>query len=189
MRDQYITELATTVNEMFAEGMDDPSAGEIARRHWGEGRTIPKAAIEDIRRKLSRVSEALREDGHLLCPLSEPYYRRFRKPGQIKSRDEARRCLAIGRGRQQVGLLRFTSADDERGLVWIEWAAIQVNQAAGRQRRAGGRLAIAVETEKLSLEQAREILAEGQRIAEITGLGTARAIEPPPSPDADSVGA
>lgn len=166
MRDQYITDLATTINEMFASGTDDPSASEIARRHWGDDdKVMPPEIIEGVRGRLGRVRAALEEDGHLMCPLSETYYRRFRKPGKLKSRDEARRCLALGRGRQQIGLLRLTGTA-ESDLIWTEWASMQCNQGAGKAGRALNGLLAAVDSGKVSIEQAQEILSQAERLTQ-----------------------
>jgi hypothetical protein len=165
MRDPYITELATTVNEMFAEGVNDPSATEIARRHWGDDKVMPRILAEDVRRRLGRVRTALEEDGHLMCPLSETYYQRYRRPGKLKTQDEARRCLAIGRGRQQVGLLRLTGTA-ESDLIWTQWASIQCNQAAGKAGRALNGVLAAVDGDKVSVEQGHEILLQADRLAQ-----------------------
>jgi hypothetical protein len=162
-RDQYVTDLTATVNELFADGINDPSAAVIAKRYWGQDKAVTKGMIEECRAKLGRVRRALDEDAHLTCPLSETYYRRFRGPGKLKTRDEARRCLPT-RGLPQFGLLRLTGSE-ESDLIWSEWVGIQCNQAAGKTRLSVDDLLAAVQSGKMPTEQAREIVIQSQKLA------------------------
>jgi hypothetical protein len=159
-RDQYVTDLATTANELFAEGVNDPSADAIAKRYWGEGKAVTKGMIEECRAKLGHVRRALDEDGHLTCPLNLTYYRRFRGPGKLQTREEARRCLPT-RGLPQVGLLRL-SGSDEADLIWTEWMSNLFNQATGKAKLSIEDILSAVRSDKMPIEQAREILAPSQ---------------------------
>lgn len=162
-RDQYVTDLTATVNELFADGIDDPSADIIARRYWGQDKAVTKGMIEECRAKLSHIRRALDEDAHLTCPLSATYYRRFRGPGKLKTQEEARRCLPT-RGLPQFGLLRLTGSA-ESDLIWTEWIGVQSKQAAGKTRLSVDDLLKAVRSGKMPIEQAREVVIQSQKLA------------------------
>lgn len=165
-RNQYVTDLAATVNEMFAEGVDDPSAVQITKRYWGEDKAVQAGMIEEVRAKLGRIRKILFEDGHLTCPLSPTYYRRFRGPGRLQTRDEARQCLPT-RGRPQAGILRLASTPEDSDLIWTEWISMQCNQGAGKAKTSFNELLIAVDKGKVSLDRAQEILSNGQELAQV----------------------
>lgn len=154
-RDPYIDALAEAINELFAAGIDDPNLTQIARQYFGEDKIIPQSLKGDIRQKLGRVRAVLTLDGHHVCPLSETYYRRFRKPGSIKSRAEARQCLATGSGKTQMGLLRLTGLS-EHDLIWREWTALRSNQSAGGLAKARREWETACEAGMISPDHANE---------------------------------
>jgi hypothetical protein len=162
---QYINDLAKTVNELFFDDVYAPNAEQIARAYYGEDKVIVDAVVDDVRRRLGRVRRALEQDGHETAPLSETYYRRFRR-NPPKTRDEARTCLAIGRNRPQVGILLLTGVDESTDIIWEEWISLQRNQAAGKEKRVKTHVLRAVSADKLSIAKAEEIEAEAVRIAQ-----------------------
>jgi hypothetical protein len=158
---QYVNDLAKTVNDLFFNEITDPTAEQIATAYYGD-KVIPQAVVDDVQRRLTRIRRALEEDGHQTCPLSQTYYRRFRRISP-QTRDEARLCLALGRGRPQVGLLLLTGVDEGRDVIWQEWVSLQLNQAAGKVRKQSEAIGDAVERDKLTMTKAGEILSEAQR--------------------------
>lgn len=158
---QYIIELAETTTQLFARGLTDPSASEIAHQHFGD-RTLGGEIVEGVRSRLGRVRRILAEDGLQLCPLGRTYYTRFRKKPPA-TRAEARRCLPLGHGMQQEGLHLLTGSDD---LIWQEWLSLMGGSGAGALKRFTNETLRAVEAGKLGDSTARELLAEGYRLAQ-----------------------
>jgi len=158
---EYVIELARTVHELFADGHVDPSASEIAHKHFGD-RTLGGEIIEGVRSRLTRVRALLEEDGYQLCPLSHTYYTRFRRKAP-QSAAEARRCLATGRGKQQEGLLKLEGTGS---AIWREWKTIQGAQAAGKSKRFLDGLLLAYENGNLAAAEVQELLANTARLAQ-----------------------
>jgi len=165
MSDPYITALAATVNDMFADGINDPSADQIAHHYFGPDKYIPRSLIEDVRSRLGNIRNALADDGHLTCPLSETYYRRFRNGKKITGTDDAVLCLATGRAKKQVGILRIVETAVNSDLIWASWHQLQLRQGAGKTRRSAEDVMTAIRRELIPMTAGHGLLAETRELA------------------------
>lgn len=158
---QYVVELAQTVNQMFADGKTDPSADEIAAAHF-PGKALGGEIVAGIRKRLHKVRAVLEIDyEHPVTLVSGTYYSRFRHNPPIIDAD-ARRCLPIGQGVSAEGIYLQRSATD---LIWQAMVSLGLAQGAGRVKRSANRVLDAVEEQRLSERRAAELLAETQRRA------------------------
>lgn len=179
----YILELASTVNLLFAAGINDPQASEIAHKHFAD-RTLGGEIIEGVRKRLPRIRRVLEEDyGHQVCPLGRTYYTRFRRRPPL-TRADARRCLPVGHGMRQEGLYRLSGGSDE--LIWREWQSLNANSGWSKGKRTTDRLLQAVADGQLPESAAAELLADGLRHAQPDNPElAARVMRALPSPDDD----
>jgi hypothetical protein len=153
---EYVLELASTANQLFAEGLNDPQAAEIAHKHFGD-RSLGGEIIEGVRKRLPRIRRVLSEDyGAETVPLSRTYYTRFRRQPPTTVAD-ARRCLPVGHGVRQEGLYRLSGADD---LIWSEWQQLQANTGARKVKHRYDIILGAVASGHLTPTMAAEALAE-----------------------------
>jgi Ni,Fe-hydrogenase III large subunit len=171
MRDmQYVAELAETVNNMFAAGIYDPSADEIARAHFPD-RALAGEIVESVRKRLPRVRNVLEQDyEHPVCLLSPTYYTRFRKTPPINEA-EARRCLPMGHGVRAAGIRLQTQGDED--LIWQAMLSQDIASGAGKVRKAGDRTLTAVEEHRLEMPRAASLLKRAQKQAAPENLALA----------------
>jgi hypothetical protein len=173
-REQFIIQVAETVNEMFAAGKLDPSADEIAKAHF-QGRALAPEIIESIRKRLHRIREVL-ETGYDLPVylLSYTYYLRFRWKPPITDAD-ARRCLpGIGKGCRVEGLRIHSTGDDD--LIYQAMLDQNYSSGAGKVKKAGNRVLTAVEDHRLGEPHAGSIMRRGMQQAQPDNLTLARKV-------------
>jgi hypothetical protein len=163
-RDQVITEIAQTVNELFGQGKTDPSADEIAKAHFPD-KALPPEVVESIRKRLNRVREIL-ETIHdkPVYLLSNAYYAGFRNKPPVNNA-EARRCIpGIGPGARFAGIRLHTTGDDD--LIYQAMLDMNYSSGAGKVKRQSNRVLTAVEEHRLSEPHAANIMRRGVKQAE-----------------------
>lgn len=128
----YINDLIDTVLDLFAGGINDPSAEQIVKAYYS-GRQVTDVMVEDARRKLPRIRRLLDAAGHQVCPLSQTYYGKFRRGRTpITGVTDARRCLPQ-RAHPETGLLRLSQdANDVQTAVWAAYHGVALAQARGK---------------------------------------------------------
>jgi hypothetical protein len=173
-RDQFVIELAQTVNEMFAKGYTDPSADEIAKAHFPDYALAPEI-IESIRKRLHRIREVLETVyEHPVYLLSYIYYSRFRRFAPMTDAD-ARRCVpGIGPGARVEGIRLHTDGDKDR----IYQAMFDQNYSSGARkvRRQSNRVLSAVEDHRLEEPHAASIMRRGMDQASPDNIKLARKV-------------
>src|SRR5215212_7505380 len=163
-RDQFVTQVAETVNELFAAGQNDPSAEEIAKAHF-PGRALAPEIVESIRKRLHRIREVLETVYELpVYLLSYTYYLRFRwKPPATNA--DARRCLpGIGTGARVEGLRIHTTGDGD--LIYQAMLDQNYSSGAGKVKKQSNRVLTAVEDQRLGKPHAASIMRRGIEQAE-----------------------
>jgi len=119
----YVLELAHTVNDMFAEGKNDPSFREIAAEHF-PGKALGEEVIDRIRKRLHQIRDVLERDFEQpVCLLSQAYYSQFRLTPP-KNMAQARRCIPRANGLGVAGI-RLQTGDDD--LIWQAMVAQNLN--------------------------------------------------------------
>lgn len=173
-RDQFVTELAHTVNKMFAKGNTDPNADEIAKAHFPDYALAPEI-VESIRKRLHRIREVLEtvyEQPVYL--LSYIYYARFRQFAPLTDAD-ARRCVpGIGPGARVAGIRLHTDGDKDR----IYQAMFDQNYSSGAQKvkKQSNRVLTAVEDHRLQKPHAASIMRRGLEQANPDNIKLARKV-------------
>jgi hypothetical protein len=158
-RDLFVTQVAETVNEMFAKGQLDPSAEEIAKAHFS-GLALAPEIVESIRKRLHRIREVLESVYELpVYLLSYTYYLRFRwKPPSTNA--DARRCLpGIGTGARVEGLRIHSTGDDD--LIYQAMLDQNYSSGAGKVKKQSDRVLTAVQDRRLGKPHAGSIMRRG----------------------------
>jgi hypothetical protein len=173
-RDQFVTQVAETVNEMFAQGQLDPSADEIAKAHF-PGRALAPEIIESIRKRLHRIREVLETVYELpVYLLSYTYYLRFRWKPPATSAD-ARRCLpGIGTGARVEGLRIHTTGDND--LIYQAMLDQNYSSGAGKVKKQSNRVLTAVQDHRLGKPHAGSIMRRGIQQTEPDNIPLARKV-------------
>ena len=182
MRDTaYVTQLAATVNDMFAEGNTDPSAEEIATAHF-EGKALAGEIIESVRKRLNRVRDALAEFyNHDVYLLNRRYYVRYRH-NQPTTEAEARLCLPIGHGVQASGIRLNTGEND---LIYQVSLSHGMASGAGKVKKGANRTLHAVEDHRLEMPRAAAMLQRVQNQAAPDNLALATEVMQAALPEAE----
>lgn len=162
IRDQFVEELAQTVNRLFDDGKTDPRAKEIADAHF-DPRSVPGDIIDAVRKRLPKVrdkieSDYLHERAHLV---SATYFGRFRDE-LPQSEEEARLCLPLGRGKAAEGIRLPTVGNDP---IWQATVTRNIGSGAGKAGKNLKRLAGALRNKEISPAKAMRVLDELSRRA------------------------
>lgn len=198
MAHPYTRELAATVNEMFADGINDPREDEIAKKYY-DPKPIDGDVVETVRKRLRQIMEELhRIYGHSVCLLGEGHYAKYnRGSGRRRSNRElpprsdehAKRSLPIGQAKKGVGIWRSHGEND-----LIFQASVEFGGAIGAAvlKRVVKRTMQAVEDGRASPErsihnlgqiEAQTRLSAADRVEEIQATAARRArrprLEPP----------
>src|SRR5205807_4307434 len=173
-RDQFVTQVAATVNDMFAEGNSDPSADEIAKAHFPD-RALAPEIVESIRKRLHRIREVLETVYDLpVYLLSFIYYSRFRQFAPMTDAD-ARRCLpGIGPGARVEGIRLHTSGDTDR--IYQAMLDQNYSSGAGKVKKQSNRVLTAVQDHRLEKPHAASIMRRGLTQAEPNNAKLARQV-------------
>lgn len=155
----YVIELGQTVHRLFADGLTDPSAAEIAEAHFPD-KVLGGEIIEGIRKRLGRIRDFLEENysEFPICLVSETYYIRFRYTPPMTTAD-ARKCLPGGYGKGQEGI-RLQSGQDD--LIWQEAIRLNLVSGAGKIKKSADRAVGAFEGKHLREADAARLLTEAQ---------------------------
>jgi len=158
---EYLSSVAETVERLFDQGTDDPSAQEIAVAHWGYGRGImPPDMITGVVHRLPRIRQALRERGHEVFPVSEKYYENGYRDSTELAPDELGQALPCGRGKHQIGIMRLTGESADKARQMFEaWNGLKVRQSVGKVIVTARDVALAVDREYIAEIEAREMFA------------------------------
>jgi len=173
-RDQFVTQVAETVNEMFENGRLDPSADEIAKAHFPD-RALAPEIVESIRKRLHRIRDVLENVYDLpVYLLSYTYYLRFRwKPPATNA--DARRCLpGVGAGARVEGLRIHTTGDDD--LIYQAMLDQNYSSGAGKVKKQSDRVLTAVQDHRLGEQHAGSIMRRGMEQAEPENIKLARKV-------------
>lgn len=161
-KDHFVTQVAATVNGMFAEN-PDPSADEIAKAHFPNYALAPEI-IESIRKRLHRIRAVLETVYDLpVYLLSYTYYSRFRDSPPATDA-EARRCVpGIGPGARAEGIRLHTGDSDRLYQAWLDQ-----NYASGaaKVKKQSDRVLSAVQDDRLAKPHAGSIMRRGFKQAE-----------------------
>jgi hypothetical protein len=173
-RDQFVTELAQTVNEMFAKLNTDPSADEIAKAHFPD-RALAPEIVESIRKRLHRIREVLETAYDLpVYLLSSIYYSRFRKFAPLTDAD-ARRCVpGIGPGARVEGIRLHTGGDKDR--IYEAMFGQNYSSGARKVKRQSDRVLTAVQDQRLEGPHAASIMNRGMEQANPDNIKLARKV-------------
>jgi hypothetical protein len=168
-REPYVTELAQTVATLFVEGNTDPSADEIAAKHF-EGKALGGEIIEGIRKRLRRVRDVVEQDFELpVYLLNHTYYARFRKDPPATDAD-ARRCIPGGFHVVAAGI-RLNEGEGD--LIYQAHLSQNLVSGAGKLKKNLDRTLDAAEDGRLSNPQAATVMDRGRRRAEPEKLALA----------------
>ncbi len=166
---EYVEELAQTVNMLFANDVTDPSTREIAEAHF-PGLALGGEIIEGIRKRLHKICDVLEGDyGHPVVLVSRTYYSRFRKE-KPKTMADAMRCHPIGYGKNQFGIYLPTDTED---LVYRAMLQSNRAQGAGKVKRNADRAVDAADGDRLT--ELQRTLPARPELAQ-------RVLRPPPGP-------
>ena len=156
---EYVIELGQTVHQLFAAGVADPRAKEIAEAHF-PGKALGGEIIEGVRKKLGKIRDFLEKNYPEIpvCLVSETYYHRFRDTPPTTSA-EARRCLPVGQGVRTEGIRMQSGADD---LIWQQHIALNLHSGAGKVKRSADRVVGAYGNARLQEADAARLLGEAQ---------------------------
>jgi hypothetical protein len=162
--DRYIDGLVAAAKELFAKGINDPSAEQIVSQYWGEDKPVQRVMVDDAAKKLSRVRLVLDQEGFQTCPVTERYYRRSRTE-RIRGFPDAataRQYLPNSSGqRRQFGLVRLLG-DAETDVLWREWQALRNGMWAGTGSKRAAETASAFEAGRVDEHQVDEIMASAE---------------------------
>jgi hypothetical protein len=163
MSSPYVNALAATASELFAEGINDPSVGEILKRYFGADKVLPRSLV--TKSQVAAMRSVLAKDGHITCPLTETYYRRFRKPGALKTSADAMRCLPVGAGKVIYGMRRLAgSADEDR--IWLLWQQHRTNATSAGHLKVMVEVDAALDAGDITAEQKEFVFEPARRLQE-----------------------
>lgn len=159
-RDMFVEELAATVDKMFADEVNDPSAKEIARYHFPD-RTLPGDIIESVRKRLGKVRDVLEEHyDHAVFLLNKTYYLRYRDESPETEAD-ANRCVAgIGQGAKQEGLGRQTDDLEGSDLLWKAMANQNLKAGSGKVVKGIDRAIQAVADGRMDKKEVQKLIKQ-----------------------------
>ena len=158
---KLVNALAEATKSLFDQGINDPSAEEIAMEYF-PGKILGGEVIEGIRKRLHKIREVLETSyEESVCLLGATYYARFRgKP--IETLEDARKCLPLGNMKRAEGIYRQQGVDD---LIWRAALELGASQGAAKVKRALNRTIKSVEMDALSPETAASIIQGAKRKA------------------------
>lgn len=162
-RDPWINALVVAAKELFADGINDPSAEELVAHYYGD-LTYPNSLVDDAVKRLGAVRRELERDGYRTAPVAKKYYRRGTvngRPKPVTSLAEAALQLASGYGKRSEGLVYFDSNNPSHTLIWQAWKQIQSNRNGAALGKQIQEVLDAVNNGELSDAQARLALEEG----------------------------
>ena len=163
MSSPYVNALAAAASELFAEGINDPSVEQILRKYFGEDKVLPRGLVTPSQVRAMRG--VLQKDGHITCPLTETYYRRFRKPGTLKTSADAMRCLPVGAGNVITGMRRLAgSADEDR--IWLLWQQVQNDRTSAAGLKVKSEVDAVLDAGDITAEQAELVFEPARRLQE-----------------------
>lgn len=154
---QFIQELAEAAVIVHENGSAAPTAPEIASAYWPGSGGMPKAVLDEVRKRLPEIRSALGNMGHIVVPVSDPYYR-VRRRVQITAA-QIGACLAIGQGKRQAGILFVTEGDQLAKLIQARHESWVHGSSQGRITASRERLGAALE---------QGLISQGEMLA-ITG--------------------
>jgi hypothetical protein len=165
-RKRFDKELAEAVVDMLTTRNEDPSAEEIAQKHYGR-KTVGPAAVEEVRRLLPRICYLIeKEYEQPVFLVKQTYYDSFRKTPPANN-TEAGSCLAGGRGGRAAGIKLNKNAEDLIYMVHLERG---IRSGAGKLRANGNRLVKAVKDGRFSRPEAAPLLMMGGKLAQPNDL-------------------
>lgn len=155
---QFIQDLADVAIVLHENSQHAPTAPEIADAYWPGVSGMPKVLIEEVRRRLPEIRRTLHDKGYAVVPVSERYYRLARKT-ELSCRDIGE-CLAVGRGKQQAGILFVTEGDDLAKWLKVRHESWVHVTGAGKQSATRERVALALEDGLITQGEAMAITGE-----------------------------
>ena len=155
-KDKRFTDaLAEAAVALFATGLLDPSAQEIAEQYFGE-LPIGGDVHEVVRKKLTKIRNYVEEfyPEYPVILVSEIYYVRYRGR-TIATVDEVHRCLPIGNGKTGHGLYVPGGGDDP---LFEEWQKLNAAKGAGMVRNTTNRTTNAFSQGRIGAESGGRVL-------------------------------
>lgn len=159
MTSAYIQALAHTASELFEGGKKDLRLRDITRAYFKtlDGPLPPKSALLPAN-QVTSLQNALKEEGHQVCPVAEYYYSpkcRRRIPDDTP---DIRRCLPIGNGGKIVGFRLITGEPDEARL-WTEWQRLKEDRSMSQLESIGMQLTNAHEKGLINSDSADSVVS------------------------------
>jgi hypothetical protein len=156
MADKYTNELAATVVRMFNDGLQDPSADEIAEEHFPD-KALGGEIADGIRKRFLKIRDIVEEQYEIPCALvTETYYTVYRhRPLETMTVRDAYRCIPGGYHNPRYGIRKQQGDDD---LIWRATVERNLISAAGKEKKSVDRVLAAVASEDISSENARELI-------------------------------
>src|SRR5215471_6800695 len=155
-KDKRFTDaLAEAAVALFARGLLDPSAQEIAEEYFGE-LPIGGDVHEVVRKKLTKIRNYIEGfyPEYPVILVSEIYYVRYRGRS-ISTVDEVHRCLPIGNGKTGHGLYVPGGGDDP---LFEEWQKLSAAKGAGMVRNTTDRTTNAFSQGRIGAESGGRVL-------------------------------
>ena len=164
MADKYTTEIATTVVRLFNEGLQDPSADEIAEAHFPD-KALGGEIADGIRKRFLKIRDIVEEQYEIPCALvTETYYTVYRhRPSETMTIRDAYRCIPGGYHNPRFGIRKQQGDDD---LIWRATVERNLISAAGKEKKSVDRVLTAVASGDVSSENARELIDQLRSRAE-----------------------
>lgn len=160
---RYTLRLADTVVQMFANGIIDPSAAEIADAHFAPQSDLGTEIAEGIRQRLIKIRDIVEEIHGIPCALvSEVYYVRFRVTPPTEIRD-AYLCIPGGYGKGRHGIRKH---DGDGDMIWRATQERNLISAGGKEKKSVDRVLAAVATGDVSNENALALIGSLREAAE-----------------------
>lgn len=154
-----LSSYVTATAELSTAGVKAPTAPQIAGHRWKDlGESIPKVLVEEVRRLMPNIRKILHKQGYAVLPVSEEYYKLRRRPELTEA--QVSRCLAIGRGKCETGIL-FVRPDDTLAksikVVHERWV---YGTAEGKRKAASERIGLALDEGLLTQGEVLSITGE-----------------------------
>lgn len=161
-RDPYVVELAQTVNKMFAAGETNPSADEIAEKHFS-GMALGGEILDGVAKRLGKIRDVLQTDfNHSVCLLSGTYFTVHKNGDPPTTEAEARRCIPGGYKIPAVGI-HLQKGDDD--LIYQAMLGMNLASGAGKTKKSVDLTLEAVEDHSITEPRAARILDRARRKA------------------------
>lgn len=157
---EYVVALARTVDQMFSDGVNDPSAAEVADAHF-QNWVLGGEIAEGIRKRLRKIRDILQEEyQYPVCLVGKTYYDIFRGKRPILTAQDAHRCLPLGYSMTAQGLYRPLGKDDP---IWQASVTLSASQGAAKVKSAYDRELSALEEGRLSEKHATSMITSTQQ--------------------------